>query len=75
MIKVSVLREPGVCPRPPGLVPGEADPVGAPLPLRMGAGPVPGVGHRGTNTIAGEFIWAHGFVGDVIGLNWKLLWG
>ena len=31
---MSVLREPGVCPRPPGLVPGEADPVGAPLPLR-----------------------------------------
>ena len=45
-LKVSVLREPGVCPRPPGLVPGEADPVGAPLLLRMGAGPVPRVSHR-----------------------------
>ena len=28
-----------------------------------------------TNTFAGNFIWAEWFVGDVIGLNWKLLWG
>uniref|UniRef100_A0A452DM89 Uncharacterized protein n=1 Tax=Capra hircus TaxID=9925 RepID=A0A452DM89_CAPHI len=28
-----------------------------------------------TNTVAGDFIWADGFVGDVIRLNWKLLRG
>nr|XP_042097507.1 PI-PLC X domain-containing protein 1 isoform X1 [Ovis aries] len=38
--------EPGVHPRPPGLVAAEADPLGAPLPVRVGAGPVPGVGRR-----------------------------
>ena len=38
--------EPGVHPHPPGLVPGEADPVGAPRPVRVGAGPVPGAGRQ-----------------------------
>ena len=28
-----------------------------------------------TNTVAGNFIWAQRFVGDVIGLNLKLLRG
>uniref|UniRef100_A0A4W2I8D6 PI-PLC X domain-containing protein 1 n=1 Tax=Bos indicus x Bos taurus TaxID=30522 RepID=A0A4W2I8D6_BOBOX len=36
-------------------------------------GQCPGSATRRTNTVAGEFIWADGFVGDVIGLNWKLL--
>ncbi|KAF4008460.1 hypothetical protein G4228_020200 [Cervus hanglu yarkandensis] len=56
----------------------------APLPLRMGAGPVPGVSARGQrpgsaasyiNTIAGDFICAVGFDGNVIRLNQKLLRG
>jgi len=36
-------------------------------------GQCPGSATGRTNTVAGEFIWADGFVGDVIGLNWKLL--
>ncbi|KAM7225446.1 LOW QUALITY PROTEIN: hypothetical protein CapIbe_023423, partial [Capra ibex] len=35
----------------------------------------PGSAAGCTNTIAGHFIWANGFVGDITGLNQKLLWG
>ncbi|KAM5127290.1 PI-PLC X domain-containing protein 1 [Callospermophilus lateralis] len=35
----------------------------------------PGPGARCTNIIAGDFVGADSFVGDVIGLNQKLLWG
>uniref|UniRef100_A0A452DKB1 Uncharacterized protein n=1 Tax=Capra hircus TaxID=9925 RepID=A0A452DKB1_CAPHI len=35
----------------------------------------PGSATSRTNTVAGDFIWADEFVGDVIGLNWKLLRG
>ena len=38
-------------------------------------GQCPGLATGRTNTVAGEFIWADGFVGDVIRLNWKLLQG
>ena len=38
-------------------------------------GQCPGSATGCTNTITGDLMWADGFVGDVIGLNWKLLQG
>ena len=38
-------------------------------------GQCPGSATGRTNTVTGDFIWADGFVGDIIGLSWKLLRG